>query len=287
MAWIVFAIGTAVFSSIKDVISKQGLKNVDEYLVTWASRFFALPLLLPLLFFIEIPPIGDQFLLVLFVILFLQIIANILYFRSLKLADLSVTVPLISLTPIFLLITSPVIVGEIPRWVDLVGIFFIVGGSYCLNWNQQKQGYLAPLQALIVEQGSRLMLIVAALWSVMSTLSKVGVENSSPAFWTIVNTTCLATALLPLMLSKSPSSLAQIRPNLKYLLPLGIAQGLMVLCFMQALELTSVTQVVSVKRLSILTTIILGHSIFEEKGIKQRIVGATFMIFGVSLMTIF
>ena len=61
MIWILYSFLTAFFTSLKNVFSKKSLKNIDEYIAAWALRFFALLFLLPLLFFIEIPVIGNQF----------------------------------------------------------------------------------------------------------------------------------------------------------------------------------------------------------------------------------
>ena len=44
-----FALFAAVLETVKVGFSKQGLKTIDEYAVSWAVRFSALILLLPLL----------------------------------------------------------------------------------------------------------------------------------------------------------------------------------------------------------------------------------------------
>jgi uncharacterized membrane protein len=61
MTWIVFALSTAVCESLKDVFSKKGLANIDEYVIAWSLRFFALPFLLPILFFVKLPALAKDF----------------------------------------------------------------------------------------------------------------------------------------------------------------------------------------------------------------------------------
>jgi len=180
--WIILSFLTVFFESIKDVFSKKTLKDIDEYIVAWALRVFALPFLLPILFFIKIPELGDKFLLVLLISGFLNIVATILYMRAIKLSDLSITVPMVTFTPLFLLVTSPLIVGEFPGIFGIIGIFLIVMGSYLLNIKKKSQGYLAPFKALIAEKGPKLMLVVAFIWSITSNFDKVGILNSSPMF---------------------------------------------------------------------------------------------------------
>lgn len=290
MLWFVFALLTAIFASLRDLVSKQVLQRIgDEYIITWSSRFLALPFFLPLLFyqFSQQPPTWDAPLAgTIFVVLVLQVISNILYFRAIKLSDLSITVPMISFTPLFLLVTSPLIVGEFPGKWDIVGMLLIVFGSYILRIKNQYKGYLAPLQALFREDGPRFMLAVAVFWSFLSTLNKLGVQQSSPIFWAALNSTVLATAMTPIMLYKSQGNLKLIPQNIVYLFTIGLFQGLTVLCFMQAVQLTLVAEVVSVKRTSILFSALFGHLFLQEPGIKERMTGATIMLVGVIVITL-
>ncbi len=290
MLWFVFALLTAIFASLRDLVSKQVLQQIgDEYIITWSSRFLALPFFLPLLFyqFSQQPPTWDAPLAgTIFVVLVLQVISNILYFRAIKLSDLSITVPMISFTPLFLLVTSPLIVGEFPGKWDIVGMLLIVFGSYILRIKNQYKGYLAPLQALFREDGPRFMLAVAVFWSFLSTLNKLGVQQSSPIFWAALNSTVLATAMTPIMLYKSQGKLKLIPQNIVYLFTIGLFQGLTVLCFMQAVQLTLVAEVVSVKRTSILFSALFGHLFLQEPGIKERMTGATIMLVGVIVITL-
>ena len=285
MTWIIFAAFTAFFESSKDVASKHGLKQLDEYVVAWSMIFFTLPLMLPLLGIIEIPELGENFIWALLAGGSFNVISMLLYIRALKLADLSLAVPLVTFTPLFLLVTSPLIVGEQPTAIDSLGILFIVSGSYILNLKQRQKSVWAPFQALLKERGSQLMLLVAFIWSLSSTIDKVGVRNSSPTFWAIANYSYIAAGMLPIMLYKSRQSLQQVIRNLPTLVPIGILQGLVVLCQMQAISLTLVAHVIAIKRMSALLSVMWGHLIFKEKGLKERAAGASIMIVGVLLIT--
>ncbi len=151
------------------------MKNIDVYTVSWALRFFALPFLLPLLLFIEIPKLGNEFWSALFINGVLNVLATILYMKAIKQSDLSITIPMIAFTPIFLLITSPLLVGEFPNAFGLIGIILGVVGAYMLNIKEIRNGYLAPFRALLKEPGPKLMLAVAFIWSITSNYDKIGV----------------------------------------------------------------------------------------------------------------
>lgn len=185
MAWLIFSFLTALCESFTDVFSKFSLKDTDEYVVAWSMRLFAVPFLIPVLFFIEIPPIGLHFWTALFAGGLLNIITTVMYMKAIKHSDLSITVPMVTFTPLFLLITSPVMVGEFPDACGMAGVIIIVLGSYILNIRYKQKGYLAPFKALIKEKGPRLMLGVAFIWSITSNFDKIGIQNSSPMFWVI------------------------------------------------------------------------------------------------------
>lgn len=286
MLWFIFSFFTALFESLKDVFSKKSLKNVDEYIVSWSLRFFALPFLLPLLFFIEIPSLGNKFWLALLVSGSLNVVATIFYMKAIKHSDLSITVPMVTFTPLFLLLTSPLIVAEFPTFFGLIGVLLIVLGSYTLNIKQRHEGYLVPFRALLKEIGPKLMLLVAFIWSITSNFDKIGVQNSSPIFWAISVNIFIILVMLPIMLYKSRGSIQNIRTNYKALFPIGLFSALTLIFQMTAINLTLVAYVISIKRTSAVMSVLFGHLIFKEKDIRERLVGAVIMIVGVLFITL-
>jgi uncharacterized membrane protein len=170
MGWLLYAFLTAICEAAKDIFSKIGLKTNNVYIVAWAYRLYSLPFLLPLFFFIDFPQLSLKYWMALFVGGSLNVLTSILYMKAIKHADLSVSVPLVSFTPLFLLFTSPLIVGEFPSQVGALGIVAIVLGSYLLNYNQKRKGLWAPFKALVSEKGPRYMLLVAFIWSITSNI---------------------------------------------------------------------------------------------------------------------
>lgn len=286
MVWQLFAFLAAFFSSVSGIFSKKNLKLMDEYVVSASFRFFALPFVLPILLFIEIPPIGSHFWLALIGWVSSATIALILAFRALRHSDMSLTTPMIAFTPLFLLITSPIINNEFPSLLGLVGVLVIVAGSYLMNIKEMKRGYLEPFKALIKQQGPRLTLIAAFMWSITSNFDKIGIQNSSPLFWPIATTLTAAAVMLPIVLLKSKNSIGKIPTNWKTLAPVGLFSALTLVFQMFALSLTLVAYVISIKRLSAVMSVIWGKLFFKEKGIRERLIGAVIMVLGVVLITL-
>ncbi len=191
MIWFIFSILTAFFESMKDVFSKKSLKNIDDYIVSWSYSFFSLPFLIPILFFMEIPSLSIQFWIILIIAGFLGSISTILYMKAIKSSDLSITTPMLTFVPLFLLITSPI------------------------------------------------------------------------------------------MLYKSQKNLDQIKTGWKALIPIGFFSALTLIFQMNALKLALVVYVISMKRTSVILDVLLGHFIFKEKNVYERLIGAVIMVIGV------
>jgi drug/metabolite transporter (DMT)-like permease len=290
MVWLVLAILTAFFESLKDVKSKQSLVYLDEYWVTWATQVVAVICLLPMLWINGIPTIQPGFWPALVVGGSLNVVAFLLYIQAIKAADLSLTVPLIALTPLFMLVTSPIIVGEFPGPMDAIGVIMIVIGSYILNLqpgNDAPRNFWGPLRSLVANPGCRKMLMVAGIWSITANLDKVGVANSSPFFWSVSLFAFVAGGITLILIwrrAKLPPQLGRYWP----LLALTGAFSAAAIGFqMVAITLAPVTQVIAVKRMSSLISILFGYFLFGEKNIRSRLTGGIVMVAGVVVITLF
>jgi len=281
---------TALCESMKDVASKKSLSlaGIDEYTLAWSIRAFALPFLLPLLFITEMPPLGKDFAFALLVGGGLNVVATVLYMRAIKDSDLSITVPMVTFTPLFLLMTSPLIVAEFPSAFGIIGIFLIVLGSYILNIQNKGKGggLLSPFRSLLKEKGPRLMLGVAFIWSITANFDKVGVLNSSPIFWIISVNIFVMSVMFPLMCLKSGNGARQIPRNIKALLPVGLFSAMTLTFQMTAITMTLVVYLISIKRTSAIMSVIFGALLFKEKNLKGRLTGAVIMVAGVLLITL-
>lgn len=286
MQWIIFSFLTALFESLKDVLGKKSLEKCNEYIVAWALRLFALPFLLPLLFFTKEIVLGSGFWMALLAGGTLNLITTVLYMKAIKASDLSVTVPMVTFTPLFLLITSPIIVGEFPPLVGISGILLIVFGSYLLHLKEKQKGILAPFKAILTEKGPRLMLVVAFIWSITSNIDKVGIQSSSVALWAIAIHIFSIISMIPVVWITSRTSIHQLWKHRKVLFPLGFINALKYFFQLAALQFTLVVYVISIKRTSAILCVIFGALIFKETGIKERLTGSVIMVLGVLLITL-
>ncbi|MEL6469727.1 MAG: DMT family transporter [Cyanobacteria bacterium J06623_4] len=298
--WLLFASLTAFFEACKDATGKQSLRTLNEYSVLFSFMAVGVVLMTPLLWITGIPTIRPNFWLALLIGGGLNILAFTLYVRALKLADLSLTVPLVTLTPLFLLVTSPLIVQEWPTAADGVGVVLLVIGSYVLNLSPSQMTTAShagqedasdsvwqPLIAMVQNPGSRLMLCVAFIWSITSNFDKIGVVNSSPLLWAIALFTVIAGGMVPFVFWRTNSTgIGPIVESWKLLSITGGFNAIAITFQMVALTTAPVAQVIAVKRMSALISVLFGHFFFGEKGLRERLVGAAIMVSGVAIMSL-
>lgn len=206
--------------------------------------------------------------------------------RALKTSPLSLTVPMLAFTPLFLLLTSPLILGELPSFSGLIGILMIVSGTYVLSIKDVSKSYFAPFKALVKQKGPLLMLFVAIIYSITANLVKIGIQHSNALFFPIVSTAFTAGLLFLVMLMKSKKSMKGIRVNLKVLSTIGLFNALMTIFIMKALELTVVPYAISVKRTTIFFSTLYGLFFLKERRVMERLTGALISVLGVLLISL-
>jgi uncharacterized membrane protein len=192
-----------------------------------------------------------------------------------------------ALTPLFLLITSPFIVGEYAGIYDIIGIVLIVIGAYVLEIKKNKKGFLSPFKELVKNKSAIYMLSVAFIYSITANINKVGIQNSSILFWSFSTNLIIAFLFIFVLIKKSNWNLNYYKKdlkNLKFAIPPIIFNFLSYMFMMFALSLIYVSHVIAIKRSSVILTVLLGSILFKEKDLKQRIFATIIIIAGVLIM---
>ncbi|NLE65609.1 MAG: EamA family transporter [Elusimicrobia bacterium] len=283
--WLLLSLLTAVATSAVDIIGKRLVGKVSPYVIGWAGGFFSLPFLLVLLLLERPGPVAPIFWVALGTAAVTLSTSTILFYKAIERGDLSETVPILTFTPIFLLITSPLIVGEFPSLLGILGILLIVGGAQILFAHPDEPGLLGPFRRMIRAPGSRAMLWVAIIYSVGANIDKVGVQASSPAVWGLAINMVMALLLGAMMVMKGRGVVGQILQHKGPLILTGVCVALIFLFQMSALQLTIVPYVISVKRISIVLTSAWGVLFLREQGGWRRIFAAGLMVAGVFVVS--
>lgn len=283
--WLILGLLSGLFHAFQSVASKKALKGVNQYLTAFAYAAFSLPFVFITLFWWNLSPTNFTFWWAAISTSVLNVIALVLFMKGISIGELSRTLPFLSFTPIFLILTSNLMLGEFPGLVGILGISLIVGGSYVLEIGQEK-GFLGPFKSLKKNQGGQLVLLVAFIYSISSNLDKIAIQASNPITRIIVVQILIALMLLLLIRFRSNQKLGAMKSQFKYLWLTGFLAALTLIAQMTALTLTMVPYVISLKRTSALFGVILGFIVFKEKNIKPKLLGAALMVLGVFLISI-
>ncbi|MCK5108033.1 MAG: EamA family transporter, partial [Nanoarchaeota archaeon] len=210
----------------------------------------------------------------------------ILFTKAINQSDVSLAIPLMNISPILLLLTSFIILGELPTTFGLIGILLIVIGAYTLNIKQRKEGFWQPFKELVKHNGAKHMLTAIFLWAITANFDKIGIRGSSPLFWSWALIVYISLGLTIVMIIKSKNFMQDIKSNFKILIPMGLMNGISSVCHMTAISLTLVSYVISIKRTSSIMVVIMGALLFKEKGLKERLWAVIIMVLGVVMISL-
>jgi len=278
-----FAILTGIFFGLQGTLGKVLTQKVPPFVVTWIIFTFALPYVLALLIAEGIPTIlWSNFLWATAVSFAINIFAWYFFFTALHKSTLANTMPFTAFTPLFLIPVGYFMLGELPDIKGILGLFLIIAGGYGIHLKSGQ--WLAPFKSLLRDRGTRLMLIVALMWSVSATAEKIAVVSSSQAFYATVIDSLLALAYLPIIFKSRRSNFSAISENFGGLLLIGLVSGLMILFQFTALKTLFVSYVIAFKRAGVIISVLFGIFLFKEKNALKNVFFTGMMVGGVFLI---
>jgi drug/metabolite transporter (DMT)-like permease len=278
--WVSLAVVTAVAFAFSGSYAKALSRRAHVYVITWAMMTLALPWAAVLLVREGMPVIQPGFYKAALLSVVLNMVSVTLEVKALSLSPLSLTVPFLAFTPLFMLVTSLVVLGEAPDAKGVIGIVLVAVGAYAINLEKVRGGLLGPIKAVAKEPGSRIMLLVALMWSVSAVYDKVAVVSSSPTFYTVFFSAAFGLLYAPALvhgLRKNPVGW----PMGLRLFLIGSICAVMILSQFAAMRLALASYVIAVKRSGMLLSVVLGRVVFQEKSLAVRLFGAALMIAGV------
>ncbi|MEE9584924.1 MAG: DMT family transporter [Candidatus Brocadiales bacterium] len=287
MTWFYYSELTAFFDASTAALSKKAAEDCDIYTVAWVRYGYALPFLLCILLFTGFPPLDSTFFLANAVLIPLEVLAIIFFTKAIKFSPLTLTLPFLALTPVFLVGTSFLMLGERPDKSGITGILLVALGAYLLNVHTTRESMLGPLRAILREEGSMLMVAVAFLYSITSNLGKIAVLHSSPVFFAAFHPASMALAFLPILMLTPGGGLKRVFSRPALFATIGISQVMMYITHNLAIQLVEVPYMISVKRTSLIFGMLYGWLLFRETNLRERLLGTVVMLTGVGLITIF
>lgn len=211
----------------------------------------------------------------------LNIAANLMFFAALRSSALSVTIPLLSLTPVFTALLGIPMLGEELSVRQGLGIVLVVAGAFALNLPEERPYWRW-------ERGAALMAAVALLWSLTVPLDKLAMARASaPLHATVLCAGVAAGVLAVLVWQRRLGELAGLR-QVRGVFALALATSILALGLqLLAMQQVKVGLLETLKRgFGLLSAVVFGRAVFGEPVTLRKLLAVGWMGAGVTLILI-
>ncbi len=311
----ILALVATLLTSFLPILNKHLLRDARPALVAWIINAASLPILalgtllltqcsissLPgrsaLSCTAHVPQIDTIFVVALLASVALNWAATLLSTEALAKADASLVSPLLTFNPAFTLLIAWFTLGETPGLRQTIGVTVVLFGSYLLEVEEARTGFLAPIRVLLSRPGTILALVASALWGTTTVLEKLSIDHMTPHSGPVV--ALVGTFLLVLLLTPGifRSSRENERVSLKgrfhglrthprALSAAILLAGVAPLFGFTAIALGLVGYVTTLFKLSAILTIVWARLFLDEGKLGSRLLGASVMVLGGVLVAV-
>jgi drug/metabolite transporter (DMT)-like permease len=191
--------------------------------------------------------------------------------------DLSVVAIFFSLSPLFLLITSPLITRDPLTLTHVLATLLVVGGSLVLVYRPAVWNWAGQGKGILLATGASLF------FSLNSCFDRLAVQRGTPVVAGFAMTLLSALFLLPLVLRRR-DRLEALRTQQKGLWLRGFLEITFMVSKLFALQYLDAIYVVGLMRFSLVLSILGGRIFFKEEGVGRQLVAAVLLTGGVFLI---
>jgi len=218
----------------------------------------------------------------------LELLAMLLYMKSIRDHPLSLTLPYLAFTPVFVMGSAWVLLGEAVTLQGAGGVFLVVAGAWLLNGEraqaQDWRSWGEPFRAVVEQPGSRMMLATAAIFALTSTMGKgamqyMAPEQFGPFYFGVLGLTVTLVFAVP-----QPALFRKLARRPWAVLTVAALMGIMAYTHFLAIAQVEVAYMIAVKRVSLLFGILYGALLFRETGLIRRLPAGALMVAGVALI---
>lgn len=272
---------TACSEGAKDVFHSQArMRPLSPVYKAWSVIMYSWPFIFAAFLvhacIVGWPVIGEGFWLYMSIHAVLVAVALVLFMYALGAAPLWMAQPVLGLTPVFMLVTTPLMTNDRLTLWSGVGIVIIAVGIYAVSHPgkiKNKDGKLEmpafwePIRQVVKQPGVGAKFVVAAIFSVTANLDKLSVERSTPFFYPVIDLVVMwvLLSIALLVMRRRGMKLIDISkietdpktgksysiPTPRYLFIGGALNAGMILAHLWALTYLAAPFVVAVKRTSI------------------------------------
>jgi len=232
----------------------------------------------------------------------LNIVANLAMLESVRIAPLSMTIPLLSLAPAFTSLLAIPLLDQVPSSRQWVGIGLVVVGAFLLAPSRRPADFLNAKHAdpgegtqqvngrrqLHIGRGSLLMAGTAFLWSLTLPVDRLALDLSGSGFHGLVLSAGVGGGtVLWLMVRGRAGELRRVDGQQGLVMAAIVAGGLALALQLMAMTMAAVGLVDTVKRaVNNFMAVVVGRIAFGEPVTWRKSAAVAVMALGVALVLI-
>lgn len=289
MHWFIWALASAVLSSVAAITQKKALKGINalefSFHLSWVNLIFCIPFL----FFIDFTMITGEQTLVMFIKTFLQALAFWCVMLSLKSLEISSALPLLAMTPATVAIFAFIFIGETLTIKEILGLSMVLLGSYFLEMKTIK-GAVEPFRIFFTTKKYIYVAAALAFFTVSTILDKYLLKDhkmETSTFMVMQHIFFLFDFTLLMLVTKADFTLPK-GELLKPLFLLIVATAAITIGYrytqIVAFTIAPVALVIAVKRFSVFFASVAGGKIFNEGDLLRKGFAAFVIVAGTVLM---
>ncbi len=210
--------------------------------------------------------------------------STILFFRAIQVTAISLCMPYISFTPVFLIVTGYVMLGELPASQKLIGVGLIFVGSIVMHRQLFSAGWLEPIKAIWRERGCLYMLLVGFINSITNPIDKKLVGMTDAFTQACAFGVGMVFFFTVLAFVRRANTRQVIRAAPGWIVLAGTLEAVALLFQLSSHYYIDVVITISIKRAGIILTVLLGWLVFKERDIGDKLIAASVMLIGVLII---
>ena len=289
MTWFAIAFISALLSAFAAITQKKVLFKLGALEFSFLLSLVNLVFSIPFFFFIDYETINTLNLSILLVKSIIVVSAFLCVMLALKNLEISNALPLLAITPGFVAVFAFIILGESLKTLEVVGLLFLIIGTFILESKNFKE-LLLPINVFLKSKYHRFIILALLFFTASSILDKLLLIklNLSPISLTAfqhIYFAILFSIIYIIFRNKNEVSSATVKKdNLGWIALISVLTIGYRYTQIVAVSLASVALVLAIKRTSVFWATVIGGKIFNDKDLLKRSIAAILILVGAILI---
>lgn len=274
--------------SLFRVIQKKVLSIERSIEFSASSSVYRIPVLLLLLFFIDLSGLNWKIIVLIYIITLLRTMAAFWRLRATRHLQLSVVEPLYNMYPLFTLIIGYFVLGESIGWIHGAGIMILLAGTYFLETTKDKK-ISEVLRSFFSSKMVLLGLASVALFSFTGVLDKFIINSGleiAKYFFLMFTFMSINFIIVDIAMFGIKDVVKSVKTSSLFTFLATIFHMANIIFYYIALSSPGalISLVAPIRTSSTLFTTVIGGAIYHEDHIKQKAIAAAIMFVGATLI---